>query len=211
MNQEQLFKSVEKLIYSQAWHYSKKFGVDFEDIRSEGYEIFCKAVKKFDKGKDVKFSTYLFHQLRILGDKHHQKKYYEQRGIRFNIDIGTDFLGTSRNNNNSQRSYDDRHNKNRTNYINITEYENLESSSPADRILFNSLVTKLSDDGQKVMAGLLYGSFNEPNTKYKKPIGKGTIHKVCSKKLGWPAYRIEAVWNELSQWWGENEVLIACN
>jgi DNA-directed RNA polymerase specialized sigma24 family protein len=67
MDKLQTFKQVEKLIYNQAWYYSRKYNVEFEDVKSQAFEIFCKALEgeKYNPARSS-FSTYLFYQLKRL-------------------------------------------------------------------------------------------------------------------------------------------------
>jgi len=48
-----------KMISKKAHFYSRKTGVEFVDLQSEGFVLFCQAVKRFDQRKGVKFSTFL--------------------------------------------------------------------------------------------------------------------------------------------------------
>lgn len=63
---EDFFRSSEKLIYKHAWYYAKNYNMEFADIKSKAFEIFCEAVDRFD-GR-AKFITFLHHRLRTLND-----------------------------------------------------------------------------------------------------------------------------------------------
>lgn len=56
------YKLYEKLVYSRAWYYSKKFKLDFDDAKSEGNLIFCESLLTYNKDKG-KFSTHLWWNL----------------------------------------------------------------------------------------------------------------------------------------------------
>lgn len=56
------YKLYEKLVYSRAWYYSKKFGFNFDETKSEGNLIFCESILSYTKEKG-KFSTYLWWNL----------------------------------------------------------------------------------------------------------------------------------------------------
>lgn len=56
------YKVYEKLVYSRAWYYSKKFGFNFNETKSEGNLIFCESILSYTKEKG-KFSTYLWWNL----------------------------------------------------------------------------------------------------------------------------------------------------
>jgi RNA polymerase sigma factor (sigma-70 family) len=61
-----LFKDNERLINSRSWHYARSYGLDFYDVQSQAYLVFCEALQRFD-GRSA-FTTYLWHRLRTLGD-----------------------------------------------------------------------------------------------------------------------------------------------
>jgi len=63
-----ILKQNQNLIRKSAWYYAKKFNMEFEELESQGYLIFCQALEKFDESKGAKFSTFLCHQLRALKD-----------------------------------------------------------------------------------------------------------------------------------------------
>lgn len=75
----ELFKKTEKLIYQRAWYYARKYGMDFEDIRSQAFLIFTEAVDRFDPSQGS-FVTFLYHRLRTLNDYCKREK---RIGIRF--------------------------------------------------------------------------------------------------------------------------------
>jgi hypothetical protein len=58
-NLDELFASVEKLLYKQAWAAVAKYGIAFEDALSECHLAFVKATKQFQEGRGTKFSTFL--------------------------------------------------------------------------------------------------------------------------------------------------------
>lgn len=64
-NLESLFKQYKPMIHKAAWRLAKKYGLDFDDITSRGYDIFMKTAQKFDESKSS-FSTYLYHNLHDL-------------------------------------------------------------------------------------------------------------------------------------------------
>ena len=53
------------LLYSQSHYYSKKYGVDFDEVKSKALAIFCEAVKRFRPQKAL-FSTFLCWKLKRL-------------------------------------------------------------------------------------------------------------------------------------------------
>lgn len=66
INKAELFKKNERLIYKQSWYYAKKYDIDFEEVRSQAYIVFCEAIDRFDRKMGASFTTYLFDRLRTL-------------------------------------------------------------------------------------------------------------------------------------------------
>jgi hypothetical protein len=65
------------LIRKRAHEYSNKYHVDYDELESQGFLIYCEAIKTFNPIK-AKFSTHLFIQLGRLGD--YCVRYRRQRG-----------------------------------------------------------------------------------------------------------------------------------
>ena len=69
MNKKQTLKYFNQylpMIEKAVWSYSKKYGLEREDIESQAFLIFCKATKNYDKTRAC-FSTHLTHELGRLG------------------------------------------------------------------------------------------------------------------------------------------------
>jgi DNA-directed RNA polymerase specialized sigma24 family protein len=62
-----LFKKHRNQIRKQAWTYSKKYNIEFDELEAQGYLIFCEALDRFDSNRGS-FSTFLHHRLRTLND-----------------------------------------------------------------------------------------------------------------------------------------------
>ena len=77
------FEQYKKLIQKEAWKYAKKWNVDYDEMESEGFFIYCKALKtwKPDKGS---FATHLYFELMNLN--RFGKEMYQQEHIRDNLD-----------------------------------------------------------------------------------------------------------------------------
>jgi hypothetical protein len=54
------------MIDKEAWRYAKRYRLDFEEVRSEAYLIFCEALKRYDS-EQASFSTFLRSSMRRLG------------------------------------------------------------------------------------------------------------------------------------------------
>lgn len=72
------FEKYVDLIRNRAWEYHKKTGVDYEELESQGFLIYCECLEKYDVSKSG-FSTYLYIQLNRLGD--FSKTYIRQKGV----------------------------------------------------------------------------------------------------------------------------------
>jgi hypothetical protein len=59
-----------------AWYHSKKYNMEYDDLQSEGYVIFCEAMNRFNSELGTAFSTFLFHRLRTLNDYCRKMKRY---------------------------------------------------------------------------------------------------------------------------------------
>ena len=68
------YSKYKKLLFKQAWYYSRKYNLDFGDLLSESYLIFEEAKTLFDNTRNVTFSTYLTHRMRRLNDYCHKEK-----------------------------------------------------------------------------------------------------------------------------------------
>ena len=61
------FDKYKKLIQERAWYYSKKWGVDYDEMEAEGFYIYVKTLNSYDPSKG-KFSVYLYFNLRELNN-----------------------------------------------------------------------------------------------------------------------------------------------
>ena len=63
---ETLLESHHNLLRATAWKISKNWYIPYDEVLGECYLIFCEAVEKFDSSRGIKFSTFLYSQLRQL-------------------------------------------------------------------------------------------------------------------------------------------------
>lgn len=75
-----LFDQYVNLIRKYAHYYSSKIGVDYSELESQGFLIYCMALKKYDATKGASFITYLVWRLRTLKD--YAYMYKRQEGLR---------------------------------------------------------------------------------------------------------------------------------
>lgn len=73
-----LFDKYANLIRKKAHEYSTKYGIDYDEMESQGFLIYCECLEKYDISKS-KFCTYLYIQLNRLGD--YAKTYCRQQGV----------------------------------------------------------------------------------------------------------------------------------
>lgn len=78
MEKTTLFDKYANLIRKRAHEYSTKYGIDYDEMESQGFLIYCECLEKYDISK-AKFCTYLYIQLNRLGD--YAKTYNRQRGV----------------------------------------------------------------------------------------------------------------------------------
>lgn len=58
MEKTDMYKAHEKLVYSMAWRFSTKTGIDIEELISEFNLVFCESFEAFEPSKGVKFSLF---------------------------------------------------------------------------------------------------------------------------------------------------------
>lgn len=73
-----LFEKYANLIRKRAHEYSEKTGIDYSELESQGFLIYCECLEKFDPSK-AQFTTYLYIQLNRLND--FAKTYKRQQGV----------------------------------------------------------------------------------------------------------------------------------
>lgn len=73
-----LFEKYVDLIRKRAHEYSKKHNIDYSEMESQGFLIYCECLEKYDPDK-AKFTTYLYIQLNRLND--FAKTYKRQKGL----------------------------------------------------------------------------------------------------------------------------------
>ena len=71
------FDKYVNLIRKRAHEYSKKYNIDYDEMESQGFLIYCECLEKYDVSKS-NFTTYLYIQLNRLGD--FAKTYNRQQG-----------------------------------------------------------------------------------------------------------------------------------
>ena len=73
-----LFEKYANLVRKRAHEYSEKFNIDYDELESQGFLIYCECLENYDVSK-ANFCTYLYIQLTRLGD--YVKTYLRQQGV----------------------------------------------------------------------------------------------------------------------------------
>ena len=171
------------MIEKAVWYHYHKFHLDKADLESQGFLIFCEAVKKYDKNLGS-FSTYLTHELKRLNFysktefKHKYKdvtriKMYNKRGYGINVYV---------------------------NKINIDESTPCES----DYKCFEKVLDKidyevsLSQDAKEIVNYIISKEWEDVEKNWKPRFSH--IQKLYSEK-GWARTRIINAWKEIKEWW----------
>lgn len=171
MNGNNLFDKYVNLIRKRAWEYSKKYGIDFDEMESQGFLIYCECLKKYDITKSG-FCTYLHIQLNRLND--FGLTYTRQRGS-----LIQDYFS----------SQDDFKEKN---------YEQ-EIESKNDSLSMNELLEdakeSLSDEAFQLLTWIVKREWERKNKRTP------TIAMAVKKFQNVSKEIIEQAWNELSVFW----------
>lgn len=173
------FEMCKNLIYKEVlkrWTLMKKFrnDVSFDDLLSEGYYIYAWCLKNFESGKNAKFTTYLYIQLRgrlkdYYGFEHKPMELYEDQ---FHKDDG--FYDNSFEDTIVSKDYN-------------IDCENEELMEAAEN--------SLSYEGKKVLGFILSREW-ESKMRRNKP-----TNAQISRKFGYPPEVVESVMGELKMFW----------
>lgn len=73
-----MFEKYANLVRKRAHEYSDRYNVDYDELESQGFLIYCECLENYDVSK-ANFCTYLYIQLNRLGD--YVKTYLRQQGV----------------------------------------------------------------------------------------------------------------------------------
>lgn len=176
-----LFEKYVNLVRSRAHEYAKSSGIDYDELESQGFLIYCECLEKYDISKSS-FCTYLYIQLNRLGD--FVKTYKRQKGF-----LIQDYY------------------KNEADYDINNNYE--EQIRSCNYILLgrNQILREakkvLSKDAFKVICWILGRSWEMKNRR-KPTITMAMKHFNISKQA------IEPLWEECKNFWlNESSVMYA--
>lgn len=199
MNSQQLFESSEKLIYDRSWFYSRKWNMDFEEIKSQAFEIFCEAVRRFEKGKNTRFTTYLYHRLRTLNDYCQRERKIERPLVPYMKSTRVLYLDSAGGEVDFGQTI-----------IPGEKERGLVDAQTLERMAFYEAVQKLSSESQFVVECILDGTFHSPFMVRQRKINKYRVRKIATLLWNWSNEQVDRVWGELKGWWNENcEKIIA--
>lgn len=175
------YEKVQNLIFLKAWEYSKKYKVEFEELRDQGNLIYVEALRTHQAEKAA-FITHLYSRLRTLGD--HAKTLYRQGGRagateRVYETIGHGTLG-----------------------IFCPEAE--DSKHHEERLELDYGVTQfLSEEAKTALDWLLSQEWQIPGNS-RKPTRNSFIAKMRAL-YSWSHSQAFKVWNELKEVWQEHQ------
>ena len=105
-----MFEKYVNMIRKLAWKYANKFRIDYEELESEGFVIYCECLEGYDERKG-KFSTYLYNSLNMkLGNYcrlhmiHNKAEFYDNDMLSlfsscdselFDVSLYADYLSKS--------------------------------------------------------------------------------------------------------------------
>ncbi len=187
IEKDNLFEKNKNLIYSRSWYYSKKHRIDFEEIKSEAFLIFCEAIERYNEGWGAAFSSFLYSRLRTLDDYCTREKKYKERMI--DVCIFDDPLDTDN-----------------EKFSQITSDDGEQIEKLFERLYFYDIVEELSLDGRKILEGLFRGDFDKPFSRIRcRNICMSNIKEAVVKYWGWSHPKFDRVFEEIRVWWKKNK------
>lgn len=165
------FEKYVDLIRKRAHEYSEKYNIDYSEMESQGFLIYCECLEKYDPEK-AKFTTYLYVQLNRLND--FAKTYKRQKGLYlqdyFNPDSNQDI-----------EDYEER--------MISRNYD-----SPKILDFLKEAKQELSEDAFKLIVWIIKREWEEKNRR-TPTISMATKHFNRSRQ------KIEEIWEECRNFW----------
>lgn len=175
MDKLSLFEKYSLMIRRRAHEYSQSFGIDYSELESQGFLIYCECLEKYDAEKSS-FSTYLYIQLNRLKD--YCKTYVRQQGVLIN-----DYYGYSV----SQREIADK------DFELTLEAKKL---SPKVSDFLEEAKQELSSNAYKLLLWILKREW-EMKGKRKPTVLMATQYFKTERK------NVEKVWDEIGRFWNK--------
>lgn len=178
--EKELFEKYVNLIRKRAHKYSKMYGVDYYELESQGFLIFCECVENYDVFKSASFCTYLYIQLNRLND--YVKTYNRQKGY-----LMQDLYGAKECDENEEDRYE----------LTLPARE----VSPAVLDLLNEAQESLSEAAYELIIWIVGRTWERKNKKTP------TI-SMAAKYFRSPKATIEKLWEECGNFWNSKGVAL---
>lgn len=166
------FEKYVDLIRKRAHEYSEKYNIDYSEMESQGFLIYCECLEKFNPDK-AKFTTYLYIQLNRLRD--FARIYNRQQGY-----LIQDYF---------QPQIEDEENAN-------LEYEivSINYNLPELNEFLSEAKQELSEDAFKLIIWIVKREWEEKNKRTP------TI-SMAVKYFSRSRQKIEEIWEECRNFW----------
>lgn len=165
------FDKYVNLIRKRAHEYSKKYNIDYDEMESQGFLIYCECLDKYDCTKS-NFITYLYIQLNRLGD--FAKTYIHQQGYLI------------------QDYYSNEENEDVENVEDTIKSKNY--YSPTINDILNEAKKELSEQAFQLLKWIVEKEWEKKNKK-TPTISMASKYFNVSKTI------IEKIWNECKDFW----------
>jgi hypothetical protein len=177
-----LLQKYQNMIRSAAWGAAKAWGLDFDDVESQGYLVFMEALERYEEGR-ASFSTFLFNRLKTLNDYCEREVRLKGKSIPI-LEEAPDSL-----------SYvDDWSMKPRTDACaELSDFTDF-----CDSLTYLETKASLSMDAKDLLQFILMGDWGKPGSDIKPSLF--SVQKAY-KDRGWKPSRTTQAWNELKDWY----------
>lgn len=181
----ELFNKFRPMIESYVWKAKRKWKqYERDELQSQAFLLFCEALNKYDSSRNVKFSTFLYNELKRLNDycKSELKKKISKNFTIININYSDDYL----------KGFD-------CLYINIP-YKFFDTYKNRRELLEKEFEDiNLSDDAKYILAALLSYEWNIPG--YNRKPSFHSLSLDLNYCFDWSKKRTGIAWNEIKRWW----------
>ena len=170
------FDDYVNMVRKAAWHFAKKFGMEYEDVEAQGFLIYCMSIEKYNK-KKASFSTFLYRNLSGYLLEYCKTK-TEKKRLDSSLEdfLKTDLFGDG---------------------INFDIFAARKSNPTIDELLHYAK-NYLSSDAYKVLAWILDRQWESGGCK--KPCIAHARQLFCGVRK-WDMKRVCLAWNEIGDFW----------
>ncbi len=198
----EVFKQWRPKIGAYARYIATKYDIEYEDVKSQAYELFMKAINR-NKNKDILPYPYLKKSLLPL--KQYAQKVKRQQSKVICVD---DFIENENDlfwsDSFSSQVLESRHSQN--NMVDIYKCPSFEEFQAAMERM--EAKVKLSEDAQKLLEYItsrcweIDPRFMEDGKETRRPYFGSTANRMFLE-YRWNNRRTKKAWDELGQWWKE--------